>query len=223
MSAKHKSNADKVEKYLYRCSMDPILKNSSLLRDFFSPQRDGDFKSTSERTDCSSRASSVSHEDAGSLSADVKSQSIISNDDDGNNDNAESIDSNPDVAKMWVPNPMHSVVSFSTRNSQQHQEEEEEEQEEDDEMEQDDIDIVDSVSNHNSDFPLDHLEMIKVLGKGCMGKVRLNYITLASFNNHPMMYIYYTYVYIGFVGKIKGNQRALCFEIHYQGPCDRST
>ncbi|KAI8890990.1 kinase-like protein [Backusella circina FSU 941] len=162
MSAKHKSNADKVEKYLYRCSMDPILKKSSLLRDFFSPQRDGDFQSTSERTDCSSRASSISHENTGSLSADAKSLSVNSNDDDGNNDNAESIDSNPDVAKMWVPNPMHSVVSFSTRNSQP------EEMEHDD-----DIDIIDSESNPISDFPLDHLEMIKVLGKGCMGKVLL--------------------------------------------------
>lgn len=45
-----KSNADKVEKYLERCFVHPIISISSILRDFTSVQRDEDALLTSQHT-----------------------------------------------------------------------------------------------------------------------------------------------------------------------------
>ncbi|KAI7866991.1 kinase-like domain-containing protein, partial [Spinellus fusiger] len=40
--SKHRTNAEKIEQYLHQCSFDPIVCHSSLLKDFFTPQRDED-------------------------------------------------------------------------------------------------------------------------------------------------------------------------------------
>ncbi|KAI9263937.1 kinase-like domain-containing protein [Helicostylum pulchrum] len=114
-----KSNAEKVEKYLYRCSMDIILKDSSLLRDFFSPQREGDTQTHDNQL-------------YPSPSPSYDSLRPTSN------------DSETSIGK-WVP-----------KSSSQE-------------------DLIDMIKKEAQiplayQFPLDHLEMIKVLGKGCMGK-----------------------------------------------------
>jgi hypothetical protein len=137
-----KSNAEKVEKYLYRCSNDPTLSSSTLLRDFFSPQREGD--------------KIISYE----LSAEQHNEepSPIAN------DRESIVDSRIDVGKVaWVPSPHPSEVSLCASLNQNETEEE------------DDDDLIHMIAqnqfNKEYEFPLDHLEMLKVLGKGCMGKV----------------------------------------------------
>ncbi|KAF7727439.1 hypothetical protein EC973_007508 [Apophysomyces ossiformis] len=40
---KHKSNAEKLERYLRKCSLDPVIKSSTIFRDFFAVQRDEDY------------------------------------------------------------------------------------------------------------------------------------------------------------------------------------
>lgn len=47
---RRKSNADKIEKYLERCFVHPIISISSILRDFTSVQRDEDALLTSQYT-----------------------------------------------------------------------------------------------------------------------------------------------------------------------------
>jgi hypothetical protein len=88
----------------------------------------------------------------------------------------------------WVPSPHPSIVNLplssrrNSSNSSSHHNyySEEEEQEQEDEDDQDIINIMTENDNINGgqednidyyEFPLDNLEMIKVLGKGCMGKV----------------------------------------------------
>ncbi|CEP18852.1 hypothetical protein [Parasitella parasitica] len=163
-----KSNAEKVEKYLYRCSMDPILKNSTLLRDFFSPQREGDLikeKSHVSATTPSS-FSPDSQDTPASYSPQLNTATL-----------QESIvDSRIDIGKVWVPSPHPSNISLSNSINTNLDEEQQVEQAED---EDDDLfEMLSKSTNHychyhQDHFPLDHLEMIKVLGKGCMGKVVL--------------------------------------------------
>lgn len=217
-----KSNAEKVEKYLYRCTLDPVLSASTLLRDFLSPQRDGDEKSHAYPSP------SQSYDQIGSTP----------------NDNV--IDSSIEIGKVWVPSPHPSVISLSNsvhsrrsshrssisrhssisrRNSMSRQQnssrsisivrrtsfgrrssisrnrhlshcsnpshhsndshhsnvsghlnnlesyvQEEEESDEEDLMNilpKENVDI----NGFEYESPLENLEMIKVLGKGCMGKV----------------------------------------------------
>ncbi|KAI9264219.1 kinase-like domain-containing protein [Phascolomyces articulosus] len=38
----HRSNAEKIERYLHKCSLEPVVRSSSIFRDFFSVQRDED-------------------------------------------------------------------------------------------------------------------------------------------------------------------------------------
>ncbi|KAI7889132.1 kinase-like domain-containing protein, partial [Mucor mucedo] len=111
-----KSNAEKVEKYLYRCALDPVLSASTLLRDFLSPQRDGDEKSHAYPSP------SQSYDQIGSTP----------------NDNV--IDSSIEIGKVWVPSPHPSVINNT------------------------------DIDGFEYEFPLENLEMVKVLGKGCMGK-----------------------------------------------------
>lgn len=201
-----KSNAEKVEKYLYRCSMDPTLKNSTLLRDFFSPQREGDL--IKEKSHVSASPSSVSHDPQNtpaSYSPQLNTTTL----------EGSIVDSRIDVGKAWVPSPHPSIISLPNSIRTSHQDESEEEEEED---EDDLIDILsrhsDSAQQHYQDtFPLDHLEMIKVLGKGCMGKVSRNLTDINSLlnsNDHC----------IGCIGKISNNQGVVRFKIHCQGACD---
>ncbi|KAG2235807.1 hypothetical protein INT48_003919 [Thamnidium elegans] len=170
-----KSNAEKVEKYLYRCSIDIVLKDSSLLRDFFSPQREGDTQTHDNKV-------------YPSPSPSYDSLRPTSND--------------SSIGKVWVPSPdvsvvslpisnrhlsraisqisrqsshlsihsshlsSHQVISRPTSVYSNNQSEESEE------------DLIDLIKKEHHEpvayqFPLDHLEMIKVLGKGCMGKVLL--------------------------------------------------
>lgn len=185
-----KSNAEKVEKYLYRCSTDSVLKSSTLLRDFFTPQRDGD---TSSRK--------LSHDGINAYPSPSQSSydpMMMSTP----NDDASDHDSSVDFKKVWVPSPHPSVVSLSKSSilsslnngnnesnlsllsysypSSRHSDHKEdiEEDYEDEDHDEDGSDLVhilrkDEEEDFAYEFPLDHLEMIKVLGKGCMGKVLL--------------------------------------------------
>lgn len=106
-----KSNAEKVEKYLYRCSNDSILSSSTLLRDFFSPQREGD-----------EIKYLVSHES----SAEQQNEEPSSIAD----DHESIVDSRIDVGKIvWVPSPHPSQVSLPLNQFKEEEEEEEEEDE----------------------------------------------------------------------------------------------
>lgn len=193
-----KSNAEKVEKYLYRCSMDPVLKSSTLLRDFFTPQRDGDTSTKKSHDNINAYPSPSPSYD----------QMVPTPNDDTSDHNTSSISN---IEKVWVPSPHPSVVSlhstttttsarsnsnscnksiisqhsqhndsnlsiqsYSYRHSGQHSPiNDGDEYEDDDDL----IHIMakndEDVDNFVYEFPLDHLEMIKVLGKGCMGKVLL--------------------------------------------------
>lgn len=161
-----KSNAEKVEKYLHRCSTDPTLKNSTLLRDFFSPQREGDL--IKEKSHVSTSPSSLSHDPQDTPASYSPQLNTTTLED-------SIVDSRIDVGKVWVPSPHPSIISLpnSIRTNSRDEKAQQEEQEEEDDL----IDIlsrrsVRSQQHYYQDaFPLDHLEMIKVLGKGCMGKV----------------------------------------------------
>ncbi|KAI8370155.1 kinase-like domain-containing protein, partial [Choanephora cucurbitarum] len=122
----HKSNAEKVEKYLIRCSVDPTLKTSSLLRDFFSPQREGDLLKEHE-----SHVSPLPRLSADQHISSTAESSLVST------PSPPSLD----IGRKWVPSPHPSSISVSN----------------------------DSSLRFKCD-PLDNLEMLKVLGKGCMGK-----------------------------------------------------
>ncbi|KAG1081552.1 hypothetical protein G6F42_022905 [Rhizopus arrhizus] len=147
--------------------MDSTLKNSTLLRDFFSPQREGDL--IKEKSHVSTSPSSVSHDPQNtpaSYSPQLNTTTL----------EGSIVDSRIDVGKAWVPSPHPSIISLPNSIKTSHQDEAEEEEEEEDED-----DLIDILSRHSGSaqqhyqdtFPLDHLEMIKVLGKGCMGKVVL--------------------------------------------------
>lgn len=161
-----KSNAEKVEKYLYRCSMDPTLKNSTLLRDFFSPQREGDL--IKEKSHVSTSPSSVSHDPQDTPASYSPQLNTTTLED-------SIVDSRIDVGKVWVPSPHPSIISLPNSIKTNSREDEAEEDEDDNDS------LIDRLSRHSArsqqhyqdTFPLDHLEMIKVLGKGCMGKVVL--------------------------------------------------
>ncbi|CAO3693855.1 unnamed protein product [Rhizopus stolonifer] len=106
-----KSDADKIEKYLAKCLLNPLLKSSTLLRDFLSPQREGDIKKLPSR--------------APSLVPSTVSDPVV---------------------KMWEPGLSPSIIESLNR---------------------------ESVYCEDPTFPLDDMEMVKVLGRGCMGKVLL--------------------------------------------------
>lgn len=205
-----KSNAEKVEKYLYRCTLDPILKSSTLLRDFLSPQRDGDEKSITSSHAYPSP--SQSYDQIGSLPTDMTSHNVI--------------DSSIDIGKVWVPSPHPSVISLSSsridrssshrsrvsrrssisrhshvsrrssisrhttsrpnsihrrsslgrkssisHHSPPHSIESSIKSEDGDDDLMNMLPKEQDVNEFEYDFPLENLEMIKVLGKGCMGKV----------------------------------------------------
>lgn len=120
------------------------------------------------------------------------------------NDEASDHDS-VDFKKVWVPSPHPSVISLSksihssihqnnesnlsilsySYPSSNHSDRKSLIEEDYDEVE-DNSDLVDILKNDEEEdfvyeFPLDHLEMIKVLGKGCMGKVNRSYSFLLSF------------------------------------------
>jgi hypothetical protein len=113
-----KSDADKVEKYLIKCSLDPILKSSTLLRDFLSPQREGDLKES---------LSTVSSHDPLPIAITPTTTTVPER----------------DQVKLWEPGLNPSIIESLNRES-----------------------LKEEVN------PLDDLEMVKVLGKGCMGKVK---------------------------------------------------
>ncbi|CAO3686706.1 hypothetical protein G6F70_005459 [Rhizopus microsporus] len=132
-----KSDADKVEKYLLRCSVDPILKSSTLLRDFFSPQREGDIKKSLTSSSSDLMPTTILTTTNTTTMAE-KSESAI----------REKVADYP--IKVWEPMLNPSIISQSSHESSLHQQ-----------------------PANLSTFPLDNLEMIKVLGRGCMGKVML--------------------------------------------------
>lgn len=132
-----KSDADKVEKYLLRCSVDPILKSSTLLRDFLSPQREGDIKkSLTSPSSSSDLMPTTILTTTNTTTMAEKSESAI----------REKIADYP--IKVWEPMLNPSIISQSSHESSLHQQ-----------------------AANIPTFPLDDLEMIKVLGRGCMGKV----------------------------------------------------
>ncbi|GAA5812295.1 hypothetical protein MFLAVUS_005746 [Mucor flavus] len=168
-----KSNAEKVEKYLYRCSVDVILKDSSLLRDFFSPQREGDTQTHDNQLYPSP---SPSYDSLRPTSSSIG---------------------------KWVPSPNLSVVSLPISNrhisraisqlsrqsshlsinsshlsSHHHHISRPTSVYSNNQSGESEHDLVNMMKKEPQgplayQFPLDHLEMIKVLGKGCMGKVLL--------------------------------------------------
>lgn len=167
-----KSNAEKVEKYLYRCSVDVILKDSSLLRDFFSPQREGDTQTHDNQLYPSP---SPSYDSLRPTSSSIG---------------------------KWVPSPNLSVVSLPISNrhisraisqlsrqsshlsinsshlsSHHHHISRPTSVYSNNQSGESEHDLVNMMKKEPQgplayQFPLDHLEMIKVLGKGCMGKVK---------------------------------------------------
>lgn len=161
-----KSNAEKIEKYLYRCSSE--LKSSSLLRDFFSPQREGD--SVQDRDGSVLVCSSVSPDQLGPSSLSSRRPSFQSD--------MDTQEPATDNAALWVPSPQLSMTSLPISSHPHDEHEMEQDMEEEEELD-DDEEFFNITRSQNSNvtpyFPLDHLEMIKVLGKGCMGKVTSNY------------------------------------------------
>lgn len=181
-----KSNAEKVEKYLYRCSNDPVLGTSTLLRDFFSPQREGD------------EIRHLSHETSAERQQQNEEPSSIA-------DSHESIvDSRIDVGKLvWIPSAHPSEVSLPLNQPQQ-------------EFSDDDNDdlihmVPQSQFNTEYEFPLDHLEMVKVLGKGCMGKVVKCVKRMIGWYTDPL--------HKGFIGEIQKNKRTLCAQVYHKRAC----
>ncbi|KAI8331298.1 kinase-like domain-containing protein [Blakeslea trispora] len=193
-----KSNAEKVEKYLIRCSVDPILKTSSLLRDFFSPQREGDLlKENESHVTPLPRLSADQHIPSTAESSLVStppvepsSPSLLSSDQlpvSATDETAHStVDNSSDIGKKWVPSPHPSIMNVSAYSSRHnsilkntdsivYDDTKHLDQEDDNDEEEDDLmELI----NHPSEArfrcdPLDNLEMLKVLGKGCMGKVLL--------------------------------------------------
>jgi hypothetical protein len=154
-----KSNADKIEKYLYRCSSDPLLRSSTLLRDFFSPQREGD--SIEDRDGSLLVCSSVSPDQLGPSSTTSRRSSTISD--------MDTQEPATDHA-VWVPSPQLSMTSLpSSLHTKQQQQ-----QQEDEDFDDEDFFNIHRPQDSTDEipyFPLDNLEMLKVLGKGCMGKV----------------------------------------------------
>lgn len=198
-----KSNAQKAEKYLYRCSMDPVLKSSTLLRDFFSPQREGDSKSIISKQQLQQLSSHVYPSQSSSYDQLVPTPPTNDDDISSSAINNE-VDSRIDVGKVWVPSThpsirslplsrhsskrssQHSITSsiskisrhgnsiHSYNNTQHNCHIDDIEDDEDDDlihiMAKNDNGVLQQQQSEY-DFPLDHLEMVKVLGKGCMGKV----------------------------------------------------
>lgn len=170
-----KTNAEKLEKYLHQCSADPILESSSLLRDFLSPQREDDY------TKDKASVAKSSHSSYDQLVP--TSRSIP------HNSNSEPITQDLEKSFEYDGNQMEtsncSISLLNNNNSLQS-------------FTSDSLSIVEVCSIHvdgntskaigttfydvfthpipnsatESSFPLDHFELVKVLGKGCMGKVR---------------------------------------------------
>ncbi|KAI8975241.1 kinase-like domain-containing protein [Mycotypha africana] len=195
-----KSNIEKVEKYLYRCSADPVLRTSTLWRDFLSPQRDGDFSQQCQSSAAqqqqqqplapSSRVNSLpSPAPSSDTSAIGKKIVSLLPQKEGADDPIEpdtDVSNHSKAGELWTPSPQLSIISLPQAsdddacnvdlvvNSRLIFIEDCNEEEDDDLLEimvrkQESQD--DSMQDNRS--PLDHLDMIKVLGKGCMGKVLL--------------------------------------------------
>ncbi|KAI9493766.1 kinase-like domain-containing protein, partial [Zychaea mexicana] len=108
----HRSNAEKIQRYLHKCSLEPVVRSSSIFRDFFSVQRDED-------------------------------RCV------------------PKAGLKQLQAPLSSTTTTTTKPylQQEHQQQQQQQsrQREDE-------------SPKKYDF-FENLEMIKVLGKGCMGKL----------------------------------------------------
>ncbi|OBZ89435.1 Serine/threonine-protein kinase gad8 [Choanephora cucurbitarum] len=186
----HKSNAEKVEKYLIRCSVDPTLKISSLLRDFFSPQREGDLLkeheshvsplprlSADQHISSTAESSLVSTPSPPSLSLSSSDQLPVS----ATDETAHStVDNASEIARKWVLSPHPSSISVSNYSSRHNSilkntlSMDYDDTRHLDEDEDDLIHLIKPPSEVRFQCdPLDNLEMLKVLGKGCMGKVLL--------------------------------------------------
>ncbi|KAI9023521.1 kinase-like domain-containing protein [Phycomyces nitens] len=143
---KYRSNADKVERYLRRCSLDSVISTSSLFRDFFSPQRDEDSMESKIETSVRLKQPSpslIAPSAEISVTADQTvprsptSSLMVTKDDVQDN---QSLPERPES-----PQPIHESprLEYTT------------------------------AKKAPKPFLLDNLEMVKVLGKGCMGKVFL--------------------------------------------------
>jgi hypothetical protein len=185
-SLNSKTNAEKVEKYLHRCSVNPILKTSSLLQDFFSPQRETDFKSLQRQQHAISTRSS--------LFPVVHDANNDDDDDDDDDTNGENI--NESVSSLSLSMGQGSLAEYRSihengENLSAHSNQKRSTSVHDvlwhnsistsnPELSNPTPSLAESKkSNHfqnecfidRPECPLDNLEMIKVLGRGCMGKV----------------------------------------------------
>ncbi|KAI7899924.1 kinase-like domain-containing protein [Cokeromyces recurvatus] len=154
-----KSNAKKIEKYLWFCSSDPLLKSSTLLRDFFSPQREGDFIEndlllqshdvSSDDQLVPSPSGQLLEEEIEEVVIDCHSSVVILK------DKQERLTS-PRVSIVNLTNELsHHSSNSSSSNLLDY------------------LKCQQNLSIIDTSIPLEHLEMVKVLGKGCMGKVIL--------------------------------------------------
>ncbi|KAI9481591.1 MAG: kinase-like domain-containing protein [Benjaminiella poitrasii] len=159
-----KSNAEKIEKYLWRCSSDPLLKSSTLLRDFFSPQREGDCRVDNDIL-LQSHATATSLSDdqmVPSPSGKLPKEEEINEGSPRCSTELHKEEDSVDNEREWVPSPEVSVISLSRRSIHH------------DSASSSLLSPYLELEHPLLEYsPLEHLEMVKVLGKGCMGKVML--------------------------------------------------
>ncbi|KAI9288530.1 kinase-like domain-containing protein [Umbelopsis sp. AD052] len=159
-----KSNAEKAEYYLQRCLLDGVIGRSSILRDFLSPQREEDvFTPTTANSPVpepqsplpidvdSSEEEAVVPEDA--LFEDISSFSLGSRELSSNYSHVDSTEN--DALDISVTDEHHGVfdnMSFSHMST---------------------ISDISQQIEELGKSVIDEYDLLKVLGKGCMGKVLL--------------------------------------------------
>jgi hypothetical protein len=181
-----KSNSEKLKKYLHQCSADPILKSSTLLRDFLSPQREGDFIEGQHPIHWSNTQNT---------SSDLLVPTPRSIPDNLIPEPPTSFQKKLDLGKSTVnkvrePSPKSSIISSAPNSSSNLQSlisdtcslnelyDTNEKANEHTNKTINTTTAFDAIFEHamtnrttTSFFPLDQFDLVKVLGKGCMGKV----------------------------------------------------
>ncbi|KAI7874100.1 kinase-like protein [Lichtheimia hyalospora FSU 10163] len=164
-----RSDSEKIQRYLQKCSVEPIVRSSSIFRDFFSAQRDEDqiiSKIPKPRILTPEHADSSKDAIVPELPAipHTKQRDIV-----------------PSPSPI-VPEEVNDEEPIVPPNQEQHHEEKQQQQQQ---QEQEEIEPVQAIVHDSpaeqgavNDYPTNYdyladLEMIKVLGKGCMGKVFL--------------------------------------------------
>ncbi|KAI8096869.1 kinase-like domain-containing protein [Halteromyces radiatus] len=151
-----KTNAEKVELYLQQCLLDPVVSQSSIVRDFFSIQRDEDQKLPIHPLGIPPTPPIVNVTiDKDNNKIDQQDQDEPTKDDKDDDIKTDDLVSLRDILRDSISPPPIPTDLAQNESVPIPEEEEEEEVEE------------------IQPFPLDYFDKMTVLGKGCMGKVFL--------------------------------------------------